>query len=68
MSLFCKHVWEVLSETTTESVFEHAIKTIRQQAEGRVKIPPQLCDGERHHIQVVTCRKCGKLHRFVEHI
>lgn len=63
--MFCKHKWKLLSETVTESIFEHAMK----QGVGRnIKLPWQLCDAARKHIQVFTCEKCGTLKRFVENI
>lgn len=64
--IFCKHKWELLSEITTISTFEASLQAIKTAALAEVKIPPQLCDGERKHIQIVTCPKCGKLKRFVE--
>jgi hypothetical protein len=67
--MFCKHQWEVLSETTTESQFEHAMKVAQSRgAQGSIKIPGQMSCAERKHILVVTCKKCGKIKRFVETI
>ncbi len=62
---FCKHEWKILSEKTTISRLESAMEQIKAGFEGNVKIPPQLCDASRKHIQVVTCEKCGKLKQFV---
>lgn len=64
--MFCKHNWEVLSETTTVSQFQHAMEQIHSRA--KVTVPGQMCDAGRKHIQIVTCSKCGKLKRFVENI
>ena len=67
--MFCKHQWEVLSETTIESQFEHAMKVAQSRgAYGSIKIPGQMSCAERKHILVVTCKKCGKIKRFVETI
>jgi len=66
--MFCKHDWQVLSETTTESKFEHAMKVLKPSVEGKFTIPGQMSDADRKHIQVFTCSKCGKLKRFVENI
>lgn len=65
--MLCKHKWELLSETVTESVFEHSMK-IAKVSTTQINLPGQLCDGERKHIQVFVCGKCGKLKRFVETI
>ena len=69
MSIFCKHEWKVVSEAVTESKFQHAMKSIDESsASGSVRIPWQMTDAERKHIQVIACDKCGKLKRFVESI
>jgi len=67
--MFCKHKWELLSETVTKSKFESSMEAA--ELEHRVKkinLPHQLCDADRKHIQTFTCNKCGKLKRFVESI
>jgi len=64
----CKHDWKVLSETTTDSVFDNAMKTMKSTTEGKMTLPHQLCRGERKHIQIVVCNKCGALKRFVTDI
>jgi len=64
--IFCKHDWVILSETTTKSKFEVAISLL--QGSGEVDIPGQMCKADRKFIQVFTCKKCGKLQRFVEDI
>ena len=68
--MFCKHSWKMLSETITESKFEHSAKQIKMMGLGREKItiPWQLSDASRKHIQVFTCEKCGKMRRYVEKI
>jgi hypothetical protein len=69
MSIFCRHDWKILSDTTTKSKFEIAVETIKSSvSKDKVKLPWQLCDGERKHIQIVSCSRCGKLKRFVEKI
>lgn len=56
----CKHKWEVLSETTTESKTEQMdrLKFDVEKATYR-SLGKKL-------IQIVTCTECGKLKRFVE--
>lgn len=67
--MFCKHQWEVISETTTESKYESSIKAARSGGASRsVTMPWQMCDAERKHILVIACKKCGNLKRFVETI
>lgn len=60
----CKHKWELISEKTTESAFEHAMKQIPQGRQ--LSLPWQLCTADRKYIQVFQCANCGKLERFVE--
>jgi hypothetical protein len=62
--MFCKHDWKILSENTTESQFECAVKALGERA--NVKIPHQMCSVDRKFIQVVCCPKCGKIKRYVE--
>ncbi len=66
---FCKHDWKLLSNITTESIFEMTIRNLKDadRNTGR-QIPWQLCDGGRKHIQTLNCIKCGKIKRFVEQI
>jgi hypothetical protein len=64
--MFCKHEWELVSETITKSKFEAAIAALREVGIEKLTLPRQLADGNRKHIQTFTCKKCGKLKRFVE--
>ena len=65
MSVFCKHKWEVLSETTTKSKFEVVAERV---AGGKQTLPRQLVCAKRKLVQVFVCSKCGKFKRFVENI
>lgn len=58
----CRHEWEILSETTTIS----RIAVLRQQ--GITEVHNLHRPANRKLIQLVTCKKCGKLKRFVEDI
>ena len=60
--MFCRHKWKMVSETVTKSQWEVFIDTVQGVIEG---VRPDL---SRKHIQIVSCEKCGKLHRFVENI
>jgi hypothetical protein len=63
--MFCKHEWEVLSETTTKSDLE----AILECAQGRVeKLRARAHSVNRKHISICSCKKCGKLKRFVEEL
>jgi len=64
--LFCKHDWEILSETTTKSKFESSMEAIGNR--GSKGMPHQLCHADRKLIQIVSCKKCGKLKRFATNI
>ena len=63
--LFCKHEWEILSETTTESTFEMATRAINNSGATQGRLPWQLCDGDHKHIIVASCSKCGKIKKYV---
>ena len=67
MKLFCKHNWEVLSETTTESIQEQNIRLGGVAYETEWDNVLQKLH-EKKHILVVKCTKCGKLKRFIEDI
>jgi hypothetical protein len=64
--MFCKHDWELLSETVTKSRLE--VATSNLVGATKIKIPWQLCDASRKHIQTFACKKCGKIKRYVENI
>lgn len=66
--MFCRHKWETLSETVTESKFENSVKVVRENCKNVGNIPGQMVCADRKHIQIITCNKCGKLKRFVENI
>lgn len=60
--MFCKHEWTLLSETTTESRIELLARC------GVEKVKGLSSPADRKLIQMVSCKKCGKLRRFVEKI
>lgn len=63
LSIFCKHEWQLLSETVTKSDLESVIDAVQ----GRYgKVNSHAESGNRKHIAMCTCSKCGKLKRFVE--
>lgn len=67
--MFCKHDWEVLSAEVTKSKFESSLEALKAAgADSALDIPHQLCGADRKHIQLVSCKRCGKLKRFVERI
>lgn len=68
MKIFCNHEWEILSDTTTESKFEHARRICDNTGAVSVKIPHQMCQADRKNIQILSCSKCGKLKRYVTNI
>lgn len=58
--MFCRHDWELISDTITKSELELVI------AAGATSI--KNASNKRISIQIVGCKKCGKLKRFVEDI
>lgn len=63
-SIFCRHEWELLSETVTKSDLESIVLVCR----GAFEINSKADAGNRKHIAICTCKKCGKLKRFVERL
>ena len=58
--MFCRHKWDLLSETTTESKIEHLTKVTNIEIEeGRESLL------SRKFIQLLKCDKCGKLEKLV---
>lgn len=55
----CKHDWVILSEETTKS----ALEVLKDCGKSINNYCLELT--ERKVIQVVTCKKCGKLKRYV---
>lgn len=65
----CKHEWIEVSKEVTESKFEVAMRASGSgRAAKRVTIPWQMCDASRKVIIILSCKKCGKLNKFVEQI
>ena len=64
--VFCKHNWELISETTTKSAFEIASESGNPFT--GIKSDPANAIFRRYHIQVLQCTKCGKLKRFCEEL
>jgi hypothetical protein len=65
--MFCKHQWEMLSETTTESQLEQAVRVTGSHPTPQYDHQFEQMT-ERKFIQVVQCTRCGKLKRFKEYI
>jgi hypothetical protein len=63
--MFCKHEWKILSETVTKSDFETVVESMGHRL-GNLKTHAD--SGNRKHIAICTCDKCGKLKRFVEQL
>jgi hypothetical protein len=66
--MLCKHEWELINQVITQSKFEHAMNQMKEFDKGSAKLPWQLCSAERKVIQIFTCKKCGKLKKFVDKI
>ncbi len=64
---FCKHKWEFLSETTTESRAEASARLTEfvPRPMDRYDLDPLY---GKQLIQIVACTKCGKLKRFITDI
>lgn len=62
MKIFCIHNWELISETITKS----KIEVLRDCGVTSLKGLYEPVD--RKFIQILTCKNCGKLKRFVENI
>jgi len=60
VSLFCKHDWEILSEKLYESELERKKRILGSNfsyffGEARQRL-----------VQIVACKKCGKIKRYAE--
>lgn len=62
MSIFCRHDWELISETKTKSKIEQMI----EMGANPTTVPAYMM--EKKLIQILKCKKCSKLKRFVEEI
>ena len=60
MSLFCKHEWEKVSETTLPCALDN-LKALGMESE--TYYTSQL---RKKYILVLGCKKCGKLDKTVE--
>lgn len=58
----CAHDWQILSEHTTTSRIEELVRN------GVRPCTSSTDDTRRKFIQIVTCAKCGQIHRWVEKI
>lgn len=68
MRIFCRHDYELISETTTTSGIEHTLKVLNEFGRAVDSMKGGGLTADRKHIQVFTCKKCGNLKRFVEDI
>ena len=67
--MFCKHKWELVSETITKSKFQSSIDAlVSAGGNATTTLPHQLCCADRKLVQIVACEKCGKLKRWVENL
>ncbi|CAM0046057.1 hypothetical protein VPHF88_0111 [Vibrio phage F88] len=61
--MFCKHDWNLIQETTTESKAEQNVRLF-----GQNPAPRNRLDYEEFHckylITTFSCNKCGKLKRY----
>jgi hypothetical protein len=64
----CKHEWKILSQETTTSRFEDAVRIIKKEGGLKFTLPHQLTCGKRKHITLVSCDKCGSIKQFVNNI
>ena len=61
----CKHKWDKISDTVTESSFEMALRVGKEFCRGDLTIPHQLVQDVRKHIVILTCSGCGKVKEIV---
>lgn len=62
--MLCKHDWDLMSEVTTKSKIEAVTKLTDFRLTGEL----MEIFVRRKFIQLLKCKKCGKLKRFVEDI
>jgi hypothetical protein len=64
MKLFCKHEWKLLFEKETKSKFE-SVYSMTFSNSKKIQIPWQMCNATKKYIQILSCKKCGKIKKFV---
>lgn len=62
LGIFCKHDWQILSEITSKSPMECAEKS------GIILTKGPSAIVTRKLVQIVSCKKCGKIKKFVTEV
>ena len=62
-SIFCKHDWCILSEEYTKSDLQHFIEELDKKGMKLTNI--KNVDTSRAFVQIVSCKKCGKIKQFI---
>ena len=62
--LFCKHNWVLLSKETTKS----NIQTILESNPNISNFKYLCTDLQRYLIQIIVCKKCGKIKKFKDQL
>jgi len=65
--MFCKHKWELLQETTTESKAEQSIRLVGTIPAARDRIDFEMFY-EKWLVTTFSCKLCGKLKRMKDKI
>lgn len=64
--IFCKHNWQLISETKTESMLEQMDRIFPEKTQTLASVKEFLL--QKKLIQIVECNRCGKIKKFVEDI
>ena len=62
--LFCKHDWELISKETTKS----NVQAILESNSNAKNFKYLYTDLQRYLIQIVVCKKCGKIKKFEDQL
>ena len=62
--IFCKHDWELISKETTKS----NIQAILESNPNISNFKYLYTDLQRYLIQIVVCKKCGKIKKFKDQL
>ena len=62
--LFCKHNWELISKETTKS----NVQVILEANYNPKNFKYLYSDLQRYLIQIVVCKRCGKIKKFKDQL
>ena len=62
--MFCRHKWEVLSDTTLESPFDTFMNGLVRGGAGKISTLENWPSEATKQVTICSCTKCGKIKKF----